>query len=249
MANTFSQIRTALAGIGFALAGSAAQAINITLPTTNIDAEAVFSFGEDAANAMSVVGLSVSALGNTRAIAGSDWQFMMPVTEVSLNMSLLPLKLSPISGEASGSGLLIGRTAGSLALSNFSLDFKRNVMMADLSTSRGVMAQYDVFNFGVSEGLHLSTSGGLSMAMNLNNMMLTDGAQLQFASALRLNKIERALLPQLNFGSLQIDIAPSLRFDVSAKPYVASVPEVPTLVMMVFGMLGMAFLSRRRMTI
>lgn len=239
--------RSALAVSGLVALSTSAQAISVTLPTSKLDAEAVFSFSEDATSLFQMVGVSVSALGNTKAEDAQGWNFMMPVTEVTLNASLFPFKLSPVAGEASGSGLLIQKGSNLLTLANFTLDFRRNVMLADISTRNGSLAQMDLFNFSVKDGLHLSTSGGLSMAMSLENMTLTSGAQKQFISGLRLSAIERLALPGLDVGSLAIDIAPGLRFNVSDKPLVAAVPEPSAWAMMAAGLLGVAAITRRRM--
>lgn len=239
--------RTAVAVTGLIVVSSSAQAINITLPTTNVDAEAVYSFSEDAVSLFQLVGVSVSALGNTQPTGGDGWSFMMPITEVTLKASLFPIGLSPVAGEASGSGLLIQKGTNQLSLANFTLDFSRNVMLADISSRNGNVSQFDLFSFTVKDDLHLSTSGGLSMAMSLENMTLTSGAQTEFIRGLRLNAIERMALPGLNVGSLDIDISPGLRFNVSDKPLMAPVPELSTWMMLAAGMFGIAFVSRRKL--
>lgn len=247
MNKTMAIARTALAVSGLIVASSSAQAINITLPTTNVDAQAVYSFSEDATSLFQMVGVSVSALGNTRAAGGDGWSFMMPVTEVTLNASIFPIGLSPVAGEASGSGLLIQKGSNQLSLANFTLDFSRNVMLADISSRNGSFTQIDLFDFSVKDQLHLSMNGGLSIAMSLENLTLTSGAQTQFIWGLRLNTFERMALPGLNMGSLAIDISPGLRFNVSDKPLIAAVPESSTWLMLASGMLGIAFVARRKM--
>lgn len=228
-----------------AAAGSA-QALNITLPTTLIEAEATFNFSSMASTLMTNTGVSVSALGNTVQV-GDQWSFVMPVTEVTLNKSLFPFSVSPVAGEAIGSSLLIQSRQGALALSNFELDFKRNMLMADLTTAAGTTKGFDVYAFNVDKGLHLSTTGGLSMDMSLTNMMLTTGAQGAFMSALQLPSFLSAALPLLDFGTLDIEISPSLRFGVSAKPFVTAVPEASSVAMLGLGLLGIAVVSRRRL--
>lgn len=247
MSRTLAVVRTTLAISGLVLASSSAQAIAITLPTTNLDAEAVFAFSDDAVSLFQLTGVSASALGNTKVDGSDGWSFMMPVTEVTLNASVFPFRLSPVAGEASGSGLMIQKRNNLLSLANFTLDFKRNVMLADIASRNGTLMQHDLFSFKVTEGLHLSTNGGLSMAMTLDEMTLTSSAQAQFISGLRLNQIERMALPGLNFGSLDIDIAPGLRFNVSSKPLVSAVPEASSLGMLVAGMLAIGAIMRRRM--
>jgi len=219
----------------------------MTLPTTNVDAEATYTFDADTASLMELMGISARALGNTRPVSGSNWQFMMPVTQVTLDASIFPVGLTPVSGFASGSGLLIKSEGGALTLANFGLDFKRNVLTADLGTSAGITKSFDVYSFTVDKGLHVSTSGGLSMAMNLSHMTLTGAAQAQFASALQLDELATSALPTLNFGTLDVAISPVLRFGVSDRPLVASIPEPPRFATLGLGLLGLAFVARRRL--
>jgi len=240
--------RHLLVAAGLVGASFGAQALSVTIPTSLIDAEAVFSFNADTTDLMSSMGVGVSALGNTRQLAGAGWNFMMPVTQVTLNASIFPIGLNPESGFATGSGLFIKSETGGLSLANFGLDFKRNVLTADLATAQGTKKTFDVFAFNVAENLHLSTSGGLSMKMNLTDMMLTTGAQTQFASALQLEEYAVAVLPMLNFGSLSVDISPMLRLGVSDKSLTAPVPELPPLAMLALGLGGIAFVSRRRLS-
>lgn len=247
MALITSLTRQGLLAAGLTFGASAAMALPITIPTSFIDAESTFQFDATTANVMSLMHIGVSALGNA-VDDGTHWNFMMPVTQVSLGVSIFPPSLTPISGFASGSGLLISSATGALSLANFGLDFKRNVLTADLGTSDGsIHKTFDVFKFTVAEGLHVSTSGGLSMKMQLDDMYLTEQAQTAFASSLALQSFAVAVLPHMNFGSLAVSIDPSLRFGLSSSPLVSPVPEVSRSAMLAIGMLAIAATSRRRM--
>lgn len=247
MASWTLTTRQSLLGLALGAVAASASAIPVTIPTTYVDAQAKYAFDADTASLMESLGISARALGNTQAVSGSNWQFMMPVTQVTLNASILPLGLTPVSGFASGSGLRIQSGGGALTLANFGLDFKRNVLTADLGTSAGITKAFDVYSFTVDQGLHVSTTGGLSMAMNLSHMTLTNAAQLQFASALQLDEMAASVLPILNFGTLDVKISPALRFGISDKALVAAVPEPPRFVTLGLGFLGLAFVARRRM--
>lgn len=242
----FRRVRLTAVGWGLGSLALGANALNLTLPTTNLDAESTFSFSGTASRLMDNMGIGVSALGNSRSVGGSNWQFMMPVTQVTLDVGLF--SLAPVSGFATGSGLKIQGYDGALTLANFGLDFKRNVLTADLSTGAGTFKNFDVYSFTVDQGLHLSTSGGLSMAMNLTGMKLTTGAQAQFSSALQLEPYAVAVLSMVDFGSLSVDISPALRFGLSDKALVATIPEPPRFATLGLGLLGLAFVARRRMS-
>jgi len=248
MAVLTTTTRQALLGFALGSAAAGASAIPLTIPTTYLDAESIYTFDADTSDLMRLMGISVSALGNSQAVSGSNWQFMMPVTQVTLNASILPLGLTPVSGFATGSGLLIKSETGALSLANFGLDFKRNVLTADIGTRSGITKAFDVYNFTVDQGLHLSTTGGLSMAMNLSHMTLTSGAQAQFASALQLDELATSVLPVLNFGTLDVNISPALRFGLSDRALVAAIPEPPRFATLGLGLLGLAFVARRRLS-
>lgn len=238
-------------GLSAATLGAQATSLTLTLPTTNLDANSVFSFNADVYDVMGAMGVYAVGLGNskqTTTAAGAGISFNMPVTQVSVATSLFPLGISPVSGKATGSALGIYGDDGGLVLANFSLDFKRNVLSADLTTSKGTVKNFDVYSFQVADNLHLSTTGGLSMKMSLEHMMLTSAAQASFASALALPDYAVVILGNLDFGTLAINIAPGLRFDVSDKPFTTSmVPELSPMVMLSLGFLGIACISRRKL--
>lgn len=245
---SFARItRHALVAVGMGGMAAGAHAINMTIPTTLLDAESQFNFSSTASRLMDNMGIEVLALGNTKNVGGSAWNFMMPVTQVTLNASIFPLGLTPVSGYASGSGLMIRGEEGALTLSNFGLDFERNILTADLSTANGLLKKFDVYSFKVDQGLHVSLDGGLGMKMSLIDMTLTSGAQSQFASALSLEPFAVAVLSKVNFGSLDVDINAGLRFGLSDKALVAAVPEASPMAMLALGLVGIAFVSRRRL--
>jgi len=79
-------------------------------------------------------------------------------------------------------------------------------------------------------------------------MTLTSGAQAQFATALQLDELAVSVLPVLNFGTLDVSISPALRFGLSDKPLVAAIPEPPKFATLGLGLLGLAFVARRRLS-
>lgn len=244
----------------FAMLASPAQA-SLTLPTTNIDANTVFSFSSASQTMMNRLGVDVVGMGNSKAVAGSTMAFSMPATEVTVDISLLPPSITPVSGKATGAALgFFNEDGGGFVLANFALDFKRGALIADFTSPTGTSKAIDVFNFQIAQGLQVSMNGGLSLNMDLDHMMLTSGAQNKFASALGLEPYAVAAMGMLDFGTLAIDINPALRTGVSDKAFSADkvfassmatppVPEAPKVVLMALGLLGMTAVSRRKQRI
>jgi hypothetical protein len=242
-----------LSGFACALAVAlpAQAGIVTTLPTAALDATATFSFSSQAASAMKLLDVSASALGNASATAGKAWSFDMAVTQVTVSANLLPLSLTPVSGKATGSALGISGPDGGLVLANFAMDFQRNMLMGDLITSAGTTKGMDLYSFHVANGLSLSTAGGLSMKMSMDKMFLTAAARASFIDALQLPDFTDAVMAKLDFGTLSVNIAPSLRLGVSDKAFTmaaasVAVPEAPSLALMFLGLAGLAWVSRRR---
>lgn len=252
------RFQTMVVGVMVALGAasmSARAAIVTTLPTSAIDANTTFTFSTKAVTALNLLDLSASALGNASSVGGNPWSYNLPVTEITTALSLLPPSLTPVAGRADGSGLRIGGSDGALVLANFALDFKRNILSADFTSSAGTVKGLDVYSFRVADDLHLSTSGGLSMKMNMDQMYLTSGARAAFIDALALPEFVDGVMAKIDFGTMAVDISPMLRLPVNdrlLKPSVASmalatqVPEAPSVATMMLGLLGVALISRRR---
>jgi hypothetical protein len=220
-----------------------------TLPTAALDADAVFSFSSQAATAMKLLGVSASGLGNASAVAGNAWAFNMPVTQVTVAANLLPLSLTPVSGKATGSALGINGPDGSLVLANFALDFQRNMLKADLITSAGTTKAMDLYSFHVANGLSLSTAGGLSMKMSMDQMFMTATARASFIDALQLPDFTDGVMAKIDFGTMSVNISPGLRLGLSDKAFTmtaSAVPEAPSVALMALGIAGLTWVSRRR---
>jgi hypothetical protein len=232
-----------------AVAMPAQAGIVTTLPTSALDADAVFSFSSQAITAMKLLDVSASGLGNASAVAGNAWSFNMPVTQVTVSANLLPLSLTPVSGKATGSALGINGPDGSLVLANFALDFQRNMLKADMITSAGTTKAMDLYSFHVAKDLSLSTAGGLSMKMSMDQMYMTATARASFIDALQLPDFTDAVMAKIDFGTMSVDIAPSLRLGLSDKAFLmapVAVPEAPSMALMLLGLGGLACVSRRR---
>jgi len=237
--------------LGAALVPGAASAL--VLDTTALKANSVFALSDEASFAMSLTGTNISALGNSTQLSGgaSDGiaSFNLPVTKVDVSLGL-PLfggqLITPNSGDATGSALLISRGNYNLTLANFVIDYKTSLVLADITTN-GVTAKGTSLYSFTATNLTTGLSGlSLNMHQQLSNLVLTSSAQASFTSGLHLQKLYADTIKTLDFGTITIDINTALRQPVSDKPYVASVPEAPSVFAMALGLLGIAAASRRK---
>ncbi|MDE2400471.1 MAG: PEP-CTERM sorting domain-containing protein [Burkholderiales bacterium] len=233
-------------------ASASALALPITLPTSLLDANSTFTFSSAAVKALSIADLSVQALGNSRQLSGGGLAFELPVTSVTMSVGLLPPSITPVSGNAIGSALGIYGVDGGLVLSNFGLDFKNNLLTADLTTSTGTLKSFSVYSFNVAQGLDVALNGmSLSMTMQLTNLRLTSGALTSFQDALHLPDFMSAAMKTIDFGTVGVNITPSLRDRyISSNSFIASVTAVPepgSKTLMFLGLVGLAAVARRKM--
>lgn len=234
-------------------AGASSSALALSLPTTFVKADSVFELSQDAVDALAVSGTTISAMGNSFAVASTTQAFDLPVTKVDVSVGLFPPSLTPVSGEAMGSALLISRGSRNLALANFQIDFNHEKVNADIITNGVTTKGVSIYDFDVASPLHIGLSGFLTLNMTeqLNHMVLTPEALAAFASALNLSRVLQGPLKTLDFGTLNIDIKGALRIPpVSDQPFtVANMPAVPepsTWALMALGLAGVAAIARRQ---
>lgn len=237
-------------GLGIASTASA-----LSLNTTGLQATSTLQFSSEAFNAATLTRISFSTLGNTyqRGSVTSDDgitvpTFILPVTNADVSIGW-NLKLSPNSGQATGSGLLLTRGNRQLGLANFKIDYASDRVYADVLAG-GVTQKMAVYSFTEQSDLNIGLKG-LSLNMNqaLGSLKLTTQAADTFASVLGLEDVFKHTLAGLDFGTITINITTALRAPVSDKPFtigmMAPVPEPSTYAMMVLGMVGMTFVVRR----
>ncbi len=236
--------------VGMAIGTSASA---LSLNTTALKANSTLQLSADAFAALEGANVSFSTLGNAYAGAGTVIDdvlvpsYILPVTEAAVSIGW-NLKLSPTSGEASGSALSIKRGSNSFALANFNIDYASEQVFADVII-KGVTTNMAVYSFDPQSDLKIGLSG-LSLTLNqtLGNLQLTTQATDTFASALKLSAPLKSALGGLDFGTIKIDIATSLRKPVSDTAFTAAmmVPEPSTYALMALGMVGIAAVARRK---
>lgn len=241
-------ILSATLGFGFSNMASA-----LSLDTTYLQANSTLQFSSSAFNATNLLDISFSAMGNAYQSGSVTTKgvtvptFVLPVTNADVSIGW-NLKVSPNSGDATGSGLLLTRGYAQLGLANFSIDYTTDKVFADVMWG-GKSTNMAVYSFTEQSDLKIGLSG-LSLTMNqtLGNLKLTNQAVDTFASVLGVDDVFKGVMTGLDFGTITIDIKTALRKPISDTPLTAAsmVPESSTYLMMALGLAGIATVARRK---
>ena len=239
----------AVAAVGFSTNAAA-----LSLDTTALQATSTLQFSSEAFNATSLARISFSTLGNAYqkgSVTSADGitvpTFVLPVTNADVSIGW-NLKLSPNSGEAIGSGLLLTRGNRQLGLANFAIDYTTDKVYADVFAN-GKSTHMAVYSFTEQSDLKIGLQGlALNLNQTLGTLKLTSQATDTFASVLGLDSFMKGALGVLDFGTITIDIKTALRSPISDNPLSVSamVPESSTYLMMAMGLGGIALISRRQ---
>lgn len=241
-------VKTSLAAV---VAGAAvsAHAFSLTLDTTLLEANSTLTFSQDAVDALGLAHTSVSAGGYATSLGTNSAglpQFNLPVTSLSANISLIPLSLSTTAAKATGSSLSFvnARNNQSVSFSNLAINFNNSTIYGDFTSAAGTTSQLDLFNFSVTKPLTFSLSGGVSITESMGNMYMTTDAIKAFQTGLGLTRAVNAILPAINFGSIDAKVVPWLR----SKPLssIKAVPEPSTYAILGVGLAFAGMLKTRR---
>lgn len=216
------------------VAALSAQA-GLTIPINTTVSNSVQKFPDDVLAMMGLAYVKIEARGTATPV-GTVFQtegqsnvnaFNMPVTKIVLGTKPLIA-----SGSAVGSALVFSRydvDTGErflqLTLANFTIDYGRKQVLADVTPLGGsTTKQQVIYNFNVATPLGLKYKFPLSITGHevLDKLMLSPETKASYTNALELQVFETPTL-DMDFGTLTQDISLKLRSrPVSAKPYVAN---------------------------
>ena len=256
--NTFSYSVKAVGAVALSVCALSANAL--TLDTRGLQANAVFSLSQGALDAMFAADTVMSGLGTTGTLASTISStgdalpnFNLPIDKVDVSLGLPPFSplISPNYGDTSGAALQITRGSRNVTLANFVVDYSKDLVLADITANGITTKGTSLYSFDATD-LKIGLDGlTLNMHQKLSNLVFTSSALNTFTSGLKLSSALQTPLKTLDFGSITIDINGALRTPINATPFTVTtaVPELPSTAMMMFGLLGMAVVSRRKQRI
>jgi len=201
-------------------AATSAQAL--TIPTASLNANSIQTFSQDALDSFELFKVTVTPLGNAYPAATPN-AYVLPVTSITIGSGL---KIA--SGEAKGSALEISRTVNGakrgVTLANFKIDFQQSLVLADTTPIGGVTAPMaPVYSFVKLKELSVKYKFPFTITADeqLGQLFLTPEAIEAQITSLQLPRVlASAVLPQLDFGTIDIDVVLGFRKAVSTKAYV-----------------------------
>lgn len=224
----------------------AAHGATMTINTSKINANGTLTLSDDAAKALYLAQISFVPAGTASEVSSNV--FNVPITQLSVSVSLLPPSVAPTSGVTKGAVFEFDNalTGKSLSLTNLLIDYKSSSIYADVDGGGTVQSHQQVFTFDVTEPLALSFKGGLSMTQTLGNLHMTQAAAHGFVEALSLPSFFAPVLTSLDFGSIHAVISPTPRKSALTMHAVQAVPEASTTALMGGGLLTMLLVFKRR---
>ena len=233
-----STFKSAVVGsvLATGLAFSGAASAGITLDTSGLKSDAVLQFLNAAYAPSSAAGIVFSALGNTTRLEDAQEydplfeqnfpvpRFNMPVTKATISIGW-DLKITANNGQSSRSALRLKRGLVNVVLGNFSIDFDKKIVYADVFTNGQVtQAKSTVYTFDVIEPQKISFKNlVLNQSVKIGNLKLTQEAQDSLGNGLGLPPILRAQLATLDFGTISVLVTSYKRTPkANATPFTAA---------------------------
>lgn len=232
-----STFKSAVGGLFLAagLAFSGAASAGITLDTSGLKADAVLKFSPKAAGASTAANIGFTPLGNTTALPTSEvidpdteepvtiQSFNMPVTKATVSIGW-DLKITANNGQSSRSALWIKKGSRSVALANFSIDFDKKVVYADIITGGVTTSKATIYTFVETVPQKISFKNlVLNQSVTLGNLVFTESTANAIGDALNLAGPLRAVLSTLDYGTISILVTSYKRTPkANATPFTAA---------------------------
>lgn len=236
-----SSIKSAVGGLflaaGLTFAGAASA--GITLDTSGLKSDAVLQLTTASTAASSGARIVFTPLGNTTQLANVDIydpeieenvsvpRFNMPVTKAKISIGW-DLKITANSGESSRSALFIKRGTNSLVLANFSIDFDKEIVYADVIRNGVTTSKVQIYTFDVVEPQKISFKNlVLNQSVKIGNLLFTEEAQTALGDGLNLPVSLRAALAAIDFGQISVLVTSYKRTPkANATPFTAA--DIPS---------------------
>ena len=239
-----STFKSAVVGsvLAAGLAFSGAASAGITLDTSALKSDAILQLGNVAYNVSSAAYIEFGALGNTTKLSdGQEWsetlqkyvpvpRYNMPVTKATVSIGW-DLKITANSGQSSRSALQLKRGYVNVVLANFSIDFDKEIVYADVFTDgKLTKTKATIYDFDVVEPQKISFKNlVLNQSVKIGKLKLTQEAQNLLGDGLYIEDILRPQLAALDFGTISILVTSYKRTPkANATPFTAAdIPASP----------------------
>ncbi|HIV72080.1 MAG TPA: hypothetical protein H9903_14195 [Candidatus Aquabacterium excrementipullorum] len=240
-----SSIKSAVVGsvLAAGLAFSGAASAGITLDTSALKADAVLQLANTAYSVATATYINFGALGNTTRLAdGTEYdpilqqtfnvpRFNMPVTKATISIGW-DLKVTANSGQSSRSALQLTRGYVNVTLGNFSIDFDKEIVYADVFTDgKLTKTKATVYSFDVVTPQTISFKNlVLNQSVKIGNLKLTQEAQDLLGDGLYIDAVLRPQLANLDFGTIAVLVTSYKRSPkANATPFTAAdIPATTT---------------------
>lgn len=237
-----SSFKSAVVGsvLATGLAFSGAASAGITLDTSGLKADATLQFLNAAYGPSTAAGISFGPLGNTVQLPdameldpfiGMEFpvpRFGMPVTKATISIGW-DLKITANNGQSSRSALNLKRGNLQVVLANFSIDFDKKIVYADVFTNGQLTkAKSTIYTFEVVEPQKISFKNlVLNQSVKIGTLKLTAESQDSLANGLGLQGPIRDTLATLDFGTIAVLVTSYKRTPSKANATPFTAADIP----------------------
>ncbi len=219
--------------LGLTFSG-AASALALSLNTTGLKADSVLTFSVEGFGSSTAAGIKYRPLGNMTQLPDvlvldpesgemvPSPSYNQPITKVDINVGW-DLKITPVAGNATRSGLQLIRGQRTMTLGNFRLDLANKQLVGDVILKDGTTKkQIVIYNLVKNDDLVISFKNlVLNQTQSVKNMIFTQELQDLVGSELNLSAPLKATLATTDWGTIAVKVTSYKR-----TPKVSDVPLV-----------------------